>query len=228
MKKIIAIIAAVTAIVIAGFLVAESSYSKEKIEFVESIKADVKWLGADWEDRLFFASNYFDQMYEAAVKLIKKGKAFVCDLSAEEMGKVSSDLIDSEYEGEDANALVINGKQLAYKLNRMLPPDISIQRIERVDDNLHARFSALSRTYHYYLHEQKDPFKRQYSYECHFSLDFNAMNEAAKVMMEYEDFACFCKSHTDVKTTLCSITEAEWVRQTDGSWYFRVTIWFEL
>lgn len=145
------------------------------------------------------------------------------DISAEGMGKVSLDLIDSEHEGEDANAIVINGKQLAYKLNRMLPPDISIQRIERVDDNLHARFSALSRTYHYYLHEQKDPFKRQYSYECHFSLDFNAMNEAAKVMMEYEDFACFCKSHTDVKTTLCSITEAEWVRQTDGSWYFRVT-----
>ena len=58
---------------------------KEKIEFVESIKADVKWLGADWEDRLFFASNYFDQMYEAAIKLIKKGKAFVCDLTAEQI-----------------------------------------------------------------------------------------------------------------------------------------------
>ena len=56
------------------------------------------------------------------------------DISAEEMGKVSSDLIDSENKGEDAIALVINGKQLAYKLNRMLPPDISIQRIERVDD----------------------------------------------------------------------------------------------
>ncbi len=50
------------------------------MEFVESIKEDIKWLGADWEDRLFFASNYFDQMYEAAVKLIKKGKAYVCDL----------------------------------------------------------------------------------------------------------------------------------------------------
>ena len=54
----------------------DTNPTKEKIEFVESIKADVKWLGADWEDRLFFASNYFDQMYEAAIKLIKKGKAF--------------------------------------------------------------------------------------------------------------------------------------------------------
>ena len=63
----------------------DTNPTKEKAEFVESIKADVKWLGADWEDRLFFASNYFDQMYEAAVKLIKKGKAYVSDLSAEQI-----------------------------------------------------------------------------------------------------------------------------------------------
>ena len=63
----------------------DTNPTKEKTEFVESILADIKWLGADWEDRLFFASNYFDQMYEGAVKLIKKGKAYVSDLSAEEM-----------------------------------------------------------------------------------------------------------------------------------------------
>ena len=63
----------------------DTNPTKEKIEFVESIQADVKWLGADWEERLFFASNYFDQMYEAAIKLIKKGKAFVCDLTAEQI-----------------------------------------------------------------------------------------------------------------------------------------------
>ncbi len=63
----------------------DTNPTKEKTEFVESIKADVEWLGADWEDRLFFASDYFEQMYEAAVKLIKKGKAFVCDLSADEI-----------------------------------------------------------------------------------------------------------------------------------------------
>ena len=63
----------------------DTNPTKEKTEFVEAIKADVKWLGAEWDDRLFFASNYFQQMYEAAVKLIKKGKAYVCDLSAEEI-----------------------------------------------------------------------------------------------------------------------------------------------
>lgn len=63
----------------------DTNPTKEKSEFVESIKADVQWLGADYEDRLFFASNYFDQMYEGAVKLIQKGKAYVSDLSADEM-----------------------------------------------------------------------------------------------------------------------------------------------
>ena len=63
----------------------DTNPTKEKIEFVESIKADIEWLGADWEDRLFFASDYFGQMYEGAVKLIKKGKAYVSDLSAEQI-----------------------------------------------------------------------------------------------------------------------------------------------
>ena len=63
----------------------DTNPTKEKVEFVESIKEDIIWLGADWVDRLFFASDYFEQMYECAVKLIKKGKAYVCDLSPEEI-----------------------------------------------------------------------------------------------------------------------------------------------
>ena len=63
----------------------DTNPTKEKTEFVESIKADIKWLGADWGDHLYFASDYFDQMYEYAIKLIKKGKAYVCDLTADEI-----------------------------------------------------------------------------------------------------------------------------------------------
>ena len=69
----------------------DTNPTKEKTEFVESIMADVKWLGADFEDRLFFASNYFEQMYECAVFLIKKGKAFVCDLTAEQIREYRGD-----------------------------------------------------------------------------------------------------------------------------------------
>ncbi|MBE5951403.1 MAG: glutamine--tRNA ligase/YqeY domain fusion protein [Lachnospiraceae bacterium] len=69
----------------------DTNPTKEKTEFVESIMADVKWVGGDFEDRLFFASDYFDQMYEAAIKLIKKGKAFVCDLTAEEIREYRGD-----------------------------------------------------------------------------------------------------------------------------------------
>ena len=69
----------------------DTNPTKEKTEFVESIIEDVKWLGADFEDRLFFASNYFEQMYECAVLLIKKGKAFVCDLTAEEIREYRGD-----------------------------------------------------------------------------------------------------------------------------------------
>ncbi len=72
----------------------DTNPTKEDIEFVESIKEDIKWLGADWEDRLFFASDYFGQMYEAAVKLIKKGKAYVSDLTAEQIKEYRGSLTE--------------------------------------------------------------------------------------------------------------------------------------
>ncbi|MBQ2802735.1 MAG: glutamine--tRNA ligase/YqeY domain fusion protein [Lachnospiraceae bacterium] len=73
----------------------DTNPTKEKVEFVESIKKDIEWLGADWEDRLFFASDYFEQMYEAAVKLIKKGKAYVSDLTAEQIREYRGTLTES-------------------------------------------------------------------------------------------------------------------------------------
>lgn len=112
---------------------------------------------------------------------------------------------------------------LAYRLNRMLPPDICIYKIENVTDDMHARFSATMRTYHYYVSTQRDPFNRQYSWLCHYDLDFALMNEAASLLTQYEDFACFCKSHTDVKTTLCKVTEAKWIQTSESQWYFRIS-----
>lgn len=113
--------------------------------------------------------------------------------------------------------------QLAYKLNRFLPRDISVSGVEPVADGMHARFSATSRTYHYYIHTLKDPFLRAYSCEIHYPLDFDMMNEAADVLMEYDDFGAFCKSNSDVKTTLCRVTAARWHRLSPHSWYFEIT-----
>lgn len=112
---------------------------------------------------------------------------------------------------------------IVYKLNRMLPRDISVSSVVPVDGDMHARFSATSRTYHYYIHLSKDPFRRAYSCELHYALDFDAMNRAAATLLEYEDFAAFCKSNTDVKTTLCNVTDARWVHDTPNGWHFVIT-----
>ena len=114
-------------------------------------------------------------------------------------------------------------RQLAYKLNKLLPQDIAVQKVEQVSDDLHARFSATSRTYYYYIHTEKSPFERHYSCELHYPLDFSKMNEAARILMEYEDFGAFCKSHADVKTTLCHVTKAEWHQNSPSTWYFEIT-----
>ena len=84
----------------------DTNPTKEKTEFVEAIKSDIEWLGADWEDRLFFASDYFDQMYEAAVKLIKKGKAYVSDLSADEIREYRGTLTEPGKEDPSSNRSV--------------------------------------------------------------------------------------------------------------------------
>ena len=99
---------------------------------------------------------------------------------------------------------------LAYKLNKLLPQDIAVQDIRQVPDDMHARFSATSRTYHYFIHTRKDPFLQAYSWHVPYKLDFEKMNEAAKVVLEYKDFTSFSKVNTDTKTNLCDITEAYW------------------
>ena len=114
-------------------------------------------------------------------------------------------------------------KDLVYKLNRLLPQDIAVQKVEPVSDDMHARFSATSRTYHYYIHTKKDPFLRAYSCELHYPLDFEKMNEAGRILTTYEDFGASCKAHSDVKTTLCKVTRAEWIQTGETTWYFEIT-----
>jgi tRNA pseudouridine38-40 synthase len=116
-----------------------------------------------------------------------------------------------------------DAKVLTKKLNGVLPADISVDRVERVADDLHARFSASARTYHYYIHTKKNPFLRHYSLELHYVLDFPLMNEAARILMEYDDFGAFCKAGSDVKTTICHIYAAQWHQIANDVWYFEIT-----
>lgn len=129
----------------------------------------------------------------------------------------------------DEDATPANGKlpmpldQLVYRLNRILPRDIAVYEVKEVDSEMHARFSATSRTYHYYIHTRKDPFERHYSLQMHYPLDFDKMNEAAEHFLHHDDYAAFCKAGGDNKTTICHVTTAKWVQTSPTTWYFEIT-----
>lgn len=113
-------------------------------------------------------------------------------------------------------------EQLVYRLNKFLPHDIAISYIRRVKDDAHARFSATSRTYHYYIITEKSPFE-PYAYRYPIPLDFDKMNEAAQTLFDYTDFTSFSKLHTDVKTNNCRITHARWEQVSPIKWQFIIT-----
>lgn len=101
---------------------------------------------------------------------------------------------------------------MVYRLNRILPRDISVWDVFPVADDMHARFSATSRTYHYYIHTRKDPFERHFSLQINYPLDFNKMNEAAKYFLQHEDYAAFCKAGGDNKTTIVMLQKRDGCR----------------
>jgi len=110
---------------------------------------------------------------------------------------------DSEFNNEE-------NKNIIYRINAILNNDISVSDIFKVNDDVHARFSAISRTYKYYISLNKDPFTKEFSWNVFGKIDVNKMNEAANVLFEYIDFTSFSKLHTDVKTNNCKIMQAEW------------------
>lgn len=107
-------------------------------------------------------------------------------------------------------------KNLVRSLNAVLPYDVAIKNIFPVNDEMHARFSATLRSYQYYIHFNKDPFKHNYSWLLRYEPDIELMNTAARIIMEYTDFSCFSKSNTQTKTNNCIISRAEWLRVKGG------------
>ncbi len=125
--------------------------SKEKIEFVESIKEDVAWLGADYEDRVFFASSYFDRLYEAALTLIKKGKAYVCELTPEEMREYRGTLTEPGKESPYRNRSVEENLDLFERMKKGEFPDgskILRAKIDMTSPNMNMRDPGIYRISH--------------------------------------------------------------------------------
>jgi len=107
------------------------------------------------------------------------------------------------------------------KLNGVLPSDIAIQRIVEVRPDAHARFDAISRTYKYFTCFEKDPFRSNFHLRLRHPLDFEKMNEAASMLLQYDDFTSFCKLHSDNKTNICHISRCEW-QQIGNEWIFTI------
>jgi len=100
--------------------------------------------------------------------------------------------------------------KMVRKLNGILPKDIAIFNIKEVNPGAHARFDAISRTYEYHLHFRKDPFLDHFSTFWHRPVDFNKITEASKILLKYQDFACFSKTGAQAKTSICNISQAGW------------------
>ena len=113
-------------------------------------------------------------------------------------------------------------KKLIFRLNKFIPADISIKYIKKVIPEANARFSAINRTYKYYISKTKNPFKQRWSWYINHPLDVSLMNTACNILKEYSDFTSFSRLHSDTKTNICNISSAEWT-ENDNEIVFSIT-----
>lgn len=105
----------------------------------------------------------------------------------------------------------------------MLPYDISAHELFEVSNDFHARFDAISRTYNYFIHFEKNPFLNEFSCKIHQTLNFDLMNQAASYLLEVNDFSCFSKSNTQTLTNICNVSKALFIKINDSRWMFEIT-----
>lgn len=137
----------------------DTNPTKERVEFVESIKEDIRWLGADWEDRLFFASDYFEQMYEAAVKLIKKGKAYVSDLTADQIREYRGTLTEAGKDDPSCGRSVEENLELFENMKNGVYKDgekVLRAKIDMASPNINMRDPVIYRVAHMTHHNTGD------------------------------------------------------------------------
>lgn len=158
------------------------------------------------------------EILEKALSLLLRRETAVTGAGRTDAG-VHARFMAAHFDSDHALDIV----ELQYRLNRFLPGDIAILNLYRVADDAHARFDAVSRSYEYHLIQEKDPFLRDQAYEFRAPLDVDKMNKGAAVLQEYEDFECFSRSKTDVKTYFCKISRAEWEQVAPGRLVFHIT-----
>ncbi len=159
------------------------------------------------------------QTLEEALSTLLRQKTGVVGCGRTDTGVHAEDFYAHFDIAEDDGRLL--PQQLPFKLNSFLPSDIRIYDIFRVPDNFHARFDAVARTYQYHVSDQRLPFRQGLYSRIYFRPDMELMNQAAQVLMEYEDFTSFAKLHTQVKTNICHLYQAEW-SSVGEEWVFTI------
>ena len=145
------------------------------------------------------------------------------DIKVTGAGRTDTGVNASCYVAHFDSDIPIDCAQICYKLNAILPDSVAIRNIVQVGDDFHARFGATRREYTYFLHRCKDPFVEKFSWQYQYpELDIDAMNLAAKHLLGTHDFSCFEKTGGDNKTSVCTVTEAQWYKQDEDHWYFRI------
>jgi len=110
----------------------------------------------------------------------------------------------------DTDKLTMDTGLFVHKLNTMLPDSIAIYNIQQVQNDAHARFDAIKRSYQYFISTRKNPFNSNRSYQFNVALDINAMNKACELLLGEKDFGCFCKANADNHTDICTVHHANW------------------
>jgi tRNA pseudouridine38-40 synthase len=163
--------------------------------------------------------NTIQQVLEEKFSLIFKEKVAVTGCGRTDTGVHAKNYVAHI---DLLNKIILEKDQLIFKLNKILPPGISIHAIRSVKDKAHARFDAQERVYHYYLSQEKNPFRNEFTYYLFGDLDFELMNQAAQLLPLYQDFTSFSKLHTQNKTNFCKITEARWMPCGPHEWLFKI------
>ena len=157
------------------------------------------------------------EMIESALSTIFSTKTGITGAGRTDAGVHAAYMVahfDTEQPVEDCT-------KLANRLNRILPNDIAIMSVSEVAADSHSRFSAVSRKYEYHITFEKNPFLHKFATKVNYNLDFDLMNQAAGILLSYNDFTSFSKLHSDVKNNLCTVTQSFWEKRGDR-WVYTI------